>query len=83
MEASLEEIGMIGLDLAKNVFQVHGAARTGHPVLQKKLRRGQVLEYFAKFPRSVFAMEACTSAHYRAREIGRLGHKVRLINPAT
>ena len=45
------EISMIGLDLAKNVFQVHGADRTGHPVLRKKLRRGQVLEYFAKLSR--------------------------------
>lgn len=78
----MEEISMIGLDLAKNVFQVHGADRTGHPVLRKKLRRGQVLEYFAKLPHCVVAMEACASAHYWAREIGCLGHKVRLIHPA-
>ncbi len=73
---------MIGLDLAKNVFQVRGADRTGQPVLRKKLRRGQVLESFAKLPRCVVAMEACASAHYWGREIGRLGHEVSLIHPA-
>lgn len=78
----MEEISMIGLGLAKNVFQVRGADRTGHSVLRKKLRRGQVLEYFAKLPRCVVAMEACASAHYWGREIGRLGHEVRLIHPA-
>ncbi len=78
----MEEISMIGLDLAKNVFQVHGADRTGHPVLRKKLRRGQVLEYFAKLPHCAVAMEASASAHYWGREIGRLGHDVRLIPPA-
>lgn len=78
----MEEISMIGLDLAKNVFQVHGADHSGHPILRKKLRRGQVLEFFAMLPRCVVAMEACSSAHYWGREIGRLGHDVRLIPPA-
>ncbi len=78
----MEEIGMIGLDLAKNVFQVHGADQTGRAVFRKKLRRAQVLEFFAKLPRCVVAMEACASAHYWGREIGRLGHEIRLIHPA-
>lgn len=78
----MEEISMIGLDLAKNVFQVHGSDHTGRPILRKKLRRGQVLEFFARLPRCVVAMEACSSAHYWGREIGRLGHDVRLIPPA-
>ncbi len=78
----MEEISMIGLDLAKSVFQVHGADHSGHPILRKKLRRGQVLEFFAMLPRCVVAMEACSSAHYWGREIGRLGHDVRLIPPA-
>jgi transposase len=78
----MEEISMIGLDLAKNIFQVHGADHTGHPILRKRLRRGQVLEYFAMLPRCVVAMEACASAHYWGREIGRLGHDVRLVPPA-
>ncbi len=78
----MEEISMIGLDLAKNVFQVHGADQTGRAVLRKKLRRAQVLEFFAELPRCVVAMEACASAHYWGREIGRLGHEVRLIHPA-
>ncbi len=59
----MEEINMIGLDLAKNIFQVHGADHTGHPILRKKLRRGQVLEYFATLPRCVVAIEACANAH--------------------
>ncbi len=78
----MEEISMIGLDLAKNVFQVHGADHTGHAVLRKKLRRGQVLEFFAKLPHCVVAMESCSSAHDWGQEIGRLGHDVRLIPPA-
>uniref|UniRef100_UPI00355AD5F9 IS110 family transposase n=1 Tax=Ruegeria jejuensis TaxID=3233338 RepID=UPI00355AD5F9 len=56
--------------------------QTGHAVFRKKLRRGQVLEFFAKLPRCVVAMEACASAHYWAREIGRLDHEVRLLHPA-
>ena len=78
----MKEISMIGLDLAKNIFQVHGADHAGHAVLRKRLRRGQVLEYFAMLPRCVVAMEACASAHYWGREIGRLGHDVRLLPPA-
>ncbi len=72
----------IGLDLTKNVFRVRVVDMTGHPVLRKKLRGGQVFEYFATLPRCVVAKEACASAHYWGREIGRLGHQVRLIPPA-
>ena len=78
----MEQISMIGMDLAKSVFEVHGADQTGQPILRKKLRRGQVLESFARLPRCVVAMEACCSAHYWGREIGLLGYEVRLIPPA-
>lgn len=78
----MSEIRTIGLDLAKNVFQVHGASGSGSVVLRKQLRRGQVLKFFAGLPRCLVAMEACGSAHYWAREIGRLGHEVRMIPPA-
>ena len=78
----MSEITMVGLDLAKNVFQVHGADGTGRAVLRKKLRRAQVLEFFGQLPACVVAMEACGGAHYWGREIGRLGHDVRLIPPA-
>ena len=76
------EITTIGLDLAKSVFQAHGADASGAVAFRKKLRRDQVLAFFAGQPRCVVAMEACASAHYWAREIAALGHETRLIPPA-
>jgi transposase len=76
------EVITIGLDLAKSVFQAHGADGSGEVVFRKKLRREQVLAFFAGQPRCVVAMEACASAHHWAREIGALGHETRLIAPA-
>lgn len=78
----MSEVSTIGLDLAKHVFQVHGADASGGVVFRKQLRRGQVLEFFGGQPRCLVAMEACASSHFWAREIGRLGHDVRLIPPA-
>ncbi len=74
-------ITAVGLDLAKSVFQVHCADKDGRPVLRKKLRRGQVLKFFAGLPPCLIGMEACGSAHYWARELQKLGHEVRLIPP--
>ena len=76
------EVSTIGLDLAKTVFQAHGADASGGVVFRKKLRRDQLLAFFAGQPRCVVAMEACASAHYWAREIAALGHETRLIPPA-
>ncbi|WGR72995.1 MULTISPECIES: IS110 family transposase [unclassified Bradyrhizobium] len=76
------EVSTIGLDLAKNVFQAHGADAAGATVFSKRLRRHKVLEFFAKQPACLVAMEACASAHRWSREIGKLGHTVRLIPPA-
>ena len=76
------EVSTIGLDLAKHVFQVHGSSASGAIVIRKKLRREQVLTFFAGQPRCEVAMEACASAHHWARAIGELGHEVRLIPPA-
>jgi transposase len=70
------------LDLAKSVFQVHGADASGAVLFRRKLRRHQVLTFFAGQPPCTVAMEACGSSHYWAREIGQLGHAVRLIPPA-
>ena len=81
-EASVEEVSTIGLDLAKHVFQAHGARLSGAVVFRKKLRREQVLTFFAGQPRCLVAMEACASSHHWARAIGELGHEVRLIPPA-
>jgi transposase len=78
----MSEIITVGLDLAKNVFQLHGADGSGRAVLRKKLRRDQVLAFFGDLPPRIVAMEACGGAHLWGREIGKLGHEVRLIPPA-
>ena len=78
----MSEIITVGLDLAKNVFQVHGADGAGQAILRKKLRRDQVLAFFGQMPPCVVAMEACGGAHFWGREIAKLGHDVRLIPPA-
>jgi len=78
----LREVHIIGLDLAKRVFQAHGAASDGTVVFRKKLSRSQVLTFLSSQPRCIVAMEACASAHHWGREIGALGHEVRLIAPA-
>ncbi|EHK55637.1 IS110 family transposase [Allomesorhizobium alhagi] len=78
----MKHASIIGLDLAKNVFQVHGADAGGSPVFNRKLRRGEVLRFFEKLPSCLVGIEACGSAHYWAREIAALGHDVRLIPPA-
>jgi transposase len=72
---------IIGLDIAKNSFQVHGVAACGRTTLRKKLRRGKVLEFFANLPACLIGMEACGGAHYWARELTKLGHEVRLMPP--
>jgi transposase len=71
----------IGLDIAKQVFQVHGVDRTGKTVLRKQLKRAQVLAFFANLPPALIGIEACAGAHYWARELIKQGHAVRLIAP--
>lgn len=78
----MNEVSTVGIDLAKSVFQVHGSGSDGSVVFRKKLRRDQVLAFFAQLPRCIVAMEACASAHYWAREISGMGHETRLIPPA-
>jgi transposase len=78
----MKYVSTIGLDLAKHVFQVHGADIAGSPLFNRKLRRGEVLRFFEKLPPCLVGMEACGGAHYWAREIVNLGHDVRLIPPA-
>ena len=72
---------MIGVDLAKNVFQLHAASMTGQPKFRKKLSRCSFLRFMAEHPPAVVVMEACGSAHYWAREMIRVGHEVKLIAP--
>jgi transposase len=72
----------IGLDLAKNVFQVHGVDADGGVVIRKKLRRSEVLRFFEALPRCLVGIEACATAHHWARILCELGHEVRLMPPA-
>lgn len=72
---------MIGVDLAKHAFQLHGASMTGEVQFRKKLSRSQFQRFIAEHPPAVVVMEACSGAHYWARELARLGHEVRLIAP--
>jgi transposase len=80
-EATTMKITTIGLDLAKNVFQVHGVDERGKAVLRKRLRRDQVAAFFANLPRCLVGMEACASAHHWARTIEQWGHVVKLMAP--
>ena len=73
------QIITIGLDIAKNVFQVHGIDAAEKVVVRKQLRRSQVLAFFKALPPCLIGMEACATAHYWARELTKLGHKVRLM----
>ena len=73
------QVSTIGIDLAKNVFQVHGVDAGGKVVIAKKLRRSQVLPLFAKLPPCLVGMEACATSHHWARELKALGHDVRLM----
>ena len=73
------QVTTIGLDIAKNVFQVHGIDANEKVVVRKQLRRSQVIAFFAALAPCLIGMEACATAHYWARELTKLGHKVRLM----
>lgn len=72
---------LIGVDLAKSVFHIHGAKLDGEVVFRKKLSRGQFLKFFARHPNCVVAMEACASSHHWARQLVGMGYEVKLIPP--
>src|SRR5436190_1556586 len=73
------QISTIGLDLAKNVFQVHGIDANEKVVVRKRLERSQVIAFFSALPPCLVGMEACATAHHWAREVSKLGHEVRLM----
>jgi len=75
------KITTVGIDLAKNVFQIHAVDERGKTVLKKQLKRGQVVEFFATLPVCLIGMEACGSAHHWARKLAGFGHAVRLMAP--
>jgi len=76
------EITTVGLDLAKNVFQVHAIGSTGEVVVRRVLRRAQMMPFFGKLAPCLIGIEACGTSHHWARELVRLGHEVRLMPPA-
>ena len=72
------DITTLGIDIAKSIFQLHGIDADGAVVVQKKIRRGAVLNFLEKVGPCLIGMEACATSHYWAREIAALGHEVRL-----
>ena len=77
----MKQVQIIGIDLAKNGFQLHGARPDGSVAFRKKLTRGKVLGFLAAQSRCEVAMEACASSHFWGRKIGKLGHEVKLLPP--
>ncbi len=78
----MAQVSTIGLDLAKNVFQVHGIDAQGKVLVRRPLRRAEVLPFFAKLSPCLVGMEACGTAHHWGRELSKLGHTVKLMPPA-
>ncbi len=77
----MKKLAIVGVDLSKNVFQLHGADGDGHAVFAKKVSRACFLKTLSRLPAWIVAMEACASSHYWGREVRKLGHEVRLIAP--
>ena len=77
-----QDVVTVGVDLAKNVFQVHAISADGRVLVRRQLRRGEVLKFFTSLPPCLVGMEACASAHHWGRELLALGHDVRLMPPA-
>ena len=77
----MSNIKVLGIDLAKNVFQLHGANGKGKCVLKKRLSRSKLVEFIAKLPPCLIGIEACTGAHYWARIFEKYGHKVKMMSP--
>src|SRR6185437_660134 len=78
----MKTIAVVGLDLAKNVFQIHAIDAGGKVVVRRQLRRSEVLKFFSVLSPCLVGMEACASAHHWARELVARGHEVRLMPPA-
>ena len=77
----MEEASIIGIDLAKRSFQLHGATPDGSVAYRRKVSRGKLLDFLACQPKCTVAIEACAGSHYWGRQIVALGHEVRLVPP--
>ena len=82
LSADLSCVTVVGLDLAKHVFQIHCVDGDGRTVLNRSLRRRELIGFFRQLPPSRIGMEACASAHHWGRALLELGHDVRLMPPA-
>ena len=78
----MEQIRVVGLDIAKSVFQVHGVNGEGAVVVRRQLKRSRVVPFFASIEPCLIGIEACATSHFWARELGALGHDVKLMPPA-
>ncbi len=76
-----KQVRVVGIDLAKQVFQIHGCDARGNQLFSKQLRRKQVLTFMAQLPLCLVGMEACSGAHWWARQFRKLGHEVKLMAP--
>jgi len=78
----MQAVTVVGLDIAKSVFQVHGVDAQGSVVVRRQLKRRYVLAFFKKLPPCLVGIEACATSHHWSRELQAVGHAVRLIPPA-
>lgn len=78
----MSELTIVGIDLAKSVFQIHGVDENGKVLVRRQLRRGQLLAFFEERPRCLIGMEACAGAHDWGRRLQEMGHDVRLMPPS-
>ena len=77
----METASIIAIDLAKNVFHLHGASESGAVVFRKTQQRSRLLDFAGSQPACIIAMEACATAHWWARQFEAMGHRVRLMPP--
>lgn len=77
----MEDVKLVGIDLGKHTFHLHGQDKKGKGLFRKKLNRKQTIEFFATFHACTVVMEACAGAHHMARKLASFGHQVKLISP--
>jgi len=77
----MTKVSTVGIDLAKNIFQLHGADKNGKTVFKRKLKRDAVMPFLANLPECLIGLEACGGSNYWARKISTLGHDVKIMSP--
>ncbi|MHC8290494.1 IS110 family transposase [Pseudomonas sp. XS1P51] len=77
----MSDLALVGIDIGKHTFHLHGQDKAGRELFRKKLSRQQMMRFFANLPTCTVVMEACTGAHFVARELTAMGHQAKLISP--